>query len=107
MAQIHFKEIIGYKKLSSCSVCDSHEYTLPFPITKEIEQYLVPMGPLKFPLDKVALVKIENDQVEVNGRVGRSVIRVKFKKNPELRELFEIQLGLYIGNVMQDTEILF
>jgi len=107
MAKIHFNDVIGYKKLSSCSVCDSHEYSLPFPVTKDIATYLAPMGPLKFPLDKVALIKIENDQVQIDGRVGRSVIRVKFKKNPKLRELFEIQLGLYIGNVMQDLEIVF
>lgn len=107
MAQIHFRDIIGYKKMSACSVCDSHEYTLPFPITCEIAEFLTPLGPLKFPLNSVQLIKIENDQVDLMGRVGRTILRVKFKKNPELRELFETQLAAYIGQMMKDDQIIF
>ena len=107
MAPINFKDIVGYKKLSACSVCDSHEYSLPFPITKDIAPYLAPFGPTKFPIDQVALIKIENDFVDIVGRVGRSVIRVKFKKDPKQREFFESQLGNYIGFMMKDAEIIF
>lgn len=95
--------------MSACSVCDSHEYTLPFPLTREIEQFLAPLGPLKYPLDKVVLVKLETDNIDLQGRLGRITLRIKFKKDPAQRQTFEAQLAAYIGHMMQkeDVQIVF
>lgn len=109
MTTINFRDVIGYKKLSACSSCDSHEYTLPFPLTREIEGFLAPLGPLKYPLDKVVLVKLETDNIDLQARLGRITLRIKFKKDPTQRQVFEQQLAAYIGHMMQqqDVEIVF
>ena len=100
MTKSSLEDVVIHKKLTQCASCDSHEYTLPFPITSRIGNYIVCMGPLKFPLDKVKVVKIENPFVHLMARVGQNTVRIKFKKHPAQRELFETQLAAYIGEEM-------
>lgn len=106
MTTVNFLDLVKHKRLSGCAVCDSHEYDLPFPLTPEIEGYLAPLGTLKYPLDKIAFVKIDNDLISLQGRVGKTTIRVKFKQKGTLQELFKIQLASYIGMMMPDTQII-
>lgn len=105
MTTIKLSDLVEHKKISACAVCDSHEYTLPFPITNEIEGFLAPIGTLKYPLDKITFIKIDNDLIILQGRVGRDVLKVKFKQKGTQRELFEIQLAAYIGS-MTGNEII-
>jgi len=74
------EDVVVYNKLTKCASCDSHEYTLPFPITKEIEQYIVwSLGPLKFPLSRIKVIKIDNMYFQLQGRVGLNSLRVKYQ----------------------------
>ena len=96
-----FSELVDHRQIYSCSTCDTHEYILPQPLSREIERFLVEFGELRYPLDKVAIVKIDSDDVSLQARLGRTHIRVKFKRNKELRKAFEAQLASYLGLMMQ------
>ena len=91
---------VKYRKITACASCDSHEYTLPIPVTQDIEHYLKYLGPLKYPLDKVSIIKIETQSVKLQGRVGSPTLKIKFIKEPQARDMFEIQLGAYLGAMM-------
>lgn len=93
--------VLKHTTLRQCASCHSHEYILPFPITSEIESFLKPFGSLKYPLDKIKIIKIDNNYVHLNSRIGSSNLRVKFKKDPSQRSLFEVQLAAYIEKEMQ------
>lgn len=105
MEQKKFSDLVDHRNVGGCSACDTHEYELPFPITKEIEQFLVPFGPLRYPLDKITFVKIDNQHIGLQARLGRTQIRVKFKQDKQLRETFETQLAAYLGFMMPDVQI--
>lgn|SRR3990167_4063282 len=99
-----FSDIVSHKQFHACASCDSHEYALPFPVTAEIESYLLPLGRLKYPLNQVAFIKIDNEEIVLQGRVGRITIKVKFKKKGAQRELLEGQLASYLSMVL-DCEV--
>lgn len=100
MQQKRFSDLVDHKRLGSCSSCDTNEYQLPLPLTKEIGTYLEPFGQLMYPLDKVGLIKIDNERVNIQARLGRTSIRVKFKQKGQ-RPSFEEQLAKYLGTLMQ------
>lgn len=93
-------DIVKHVRMAQCHSCNAHEYKVPFPITPDIEAFINCFGPLKFPLSKVKIIKLENDHIQITSRVGSSAIRVKFKKDPKQRELFETQLAAYISKEM-------
>lgn len=96
-----FSEIVDHRQIYSCASCDTHEYVLPMPLTREIDGFIRAFGDLKYPLDRVAIVKIDNDDVSLQARVGRTHIRIKFKKDKQLRRSFEQRLADYLGAMMQ------
>lgn len=103
MIKAKLKDVVAHTKLTQCASCDSHEYILPFPITPDIQHYINFLGPLKFPLERVKVIKIENEFIQLSGRVGQNTIRIKFKKQPQQREMFEMQLAAYIGKETQSV----
>ena len=103
--KVHLKDVVKHYPLSRCAVCDSHEYILPFPITHEITNYLTGFGELKYPVPKISLIKISNSHIGLNSKLGTNKIRIKFKKDPKKRELFEIQLAAYISKHMDVSVI--
>lgn len=86
--------------LTQCASCDSHEYLLPFPITADIEDYISCIGKPHYPLSRIKTIKIDNEFVQLWGKVGRTRLRVKFKKDVAKRAFFEMQLAAYISRVM-------
>jgi len=100
MESVQLKTVLKHYPLSRCATCDSHEYILPFPITGAITDFLVVFGELKYPVPKISLIKISNPHIQLNSKVGTNKIRIKFKKDPEKRGLFEIQLAAYISKHM-------
>jgi hypothetical protein len=96
---VKFEELVVRKKLNSCSSCDSYSYTLPLPITKEIDSFLICFGALKYPLDKIQIIKLDNDHFRIESRVGSTELKVKFKTDPSQRALFETQLAAYISSL--------
>jgi hypothetical protein len=99
METFKFEDLVSRKKLNSCSSCDSYSYTLPLPITREIDSYLICFGALKYPLDKIQIIKLDNDHFRIESRVGSTEMKVKFKTDPAQRALFEIQLAAYISSL--------
>lgn len=99
MEKTAFENIITKTKLNTCSSCDSYNYQLPLPITKEIDSFLLCFGALKYPLDKIQIIKIDNEHFRIESRVGYNDIRVKFKKDPSQRALFETQLAAYVQSI--------
>lgn len=100
MSEAKFSEIVKYTKLAQCHSCNSHEYRLPLQISPKIEKFMSPFGSMKFPLDRVKIIKVENEQVQISSRVGTNIIRIKFKKDPTQRQFFEVQLAAYLSEEM-------
>ena len=96
MAKSKFYDIIESAKITSCSSCLSYAYTLPFPIDAEIGPALLPLGSLKYALEKYKLVKIDNDLFTISSRLGSNRITIKFKKDfASNKNLFETHLAAY------------
>lgn len=87
------------KKVSTCASCASYHYEIPLPITRDIENFITVFGSLKYPLDKVLLIRIENEFFSLDGRIGGLIIKVKYKKE-DLKQAFEAQLDAYIGTMI-------
>lgn len=100
METIALSDVVKHTRLSQCHSCNSHEYRVPFPISAKIELFINCFGALKFPLDKVKIIKLENEHIQIMSRIDSSSIKVKFKKDPKQRELFETQLAAYLSQEM-------
>lgn len=96
METVKFYDIIEFTKISSCSSCSTFIYTLPFPVDIEVEQFFLPLGNMKYDLKKYRIVKIDNDAMQIAGRIGTNKLNVKFKKDmANNKKLFEIHLAAY------------
>jgi hypothetical protein len=73
-------------------------YTLPQPVSKNISNYILPFGKLAYDLDVYSLIKIDNDTIHLQSRLGSVEIYVKFKNKDDTRivSLFEVQLAAYL-----------
>jgi hypothetical protein len=73
-------------------------YTMPQPIGRSISDYLIPFGSLMYDLEVYSIIKIDNDTVLLQSRLGSVDIQVKFKNKDDTRivSLFEIQLAAYL-----------
>lgn len=73
-------------------------YTLPQPIGRKISDYLLPFGKLLYDLETYSIIRIENDVLLVQSRLGSVDIHVKFKNKEDTRivSLFEVQLAAYL-----------
>lgn len=101
MSTVKFYDIIEFSKISSCSSCSTYVYTLPFPVDKEVEQAFLPLGALKYDLNKYKIVKIDNDSLQIAGRLGTNTLTVKFKQDvSNSKNLFEIHLAAYAESKM-------
>ena len=106
MKKFKFSDIIGVRKVTTCTSCESYVYRVPFPITKQIENFLVAFGPLRYPLNKVQIIKMENIYIYMFGRCGQNELRIKFKKNAEnQKKLFDVQIAAYVSQE-QNCEII-
>lgn len=101
--ETNLSNIVTHVKMAQCHSCDTHEYRLPFPITSAIYDFLICFGEFKYPIDKVKIIKIENEYLQIAGRIATTSIRVKFKKDPAQRNIFEIQLAAYCSKEMNIT----
>lgn len=100
MEQKRFSELVEQKRVSACSTCDTYEYQLPLPLTAEVSSHLAEFGGFKYPLDKVAFVKIDTDQISFQARLGRTHVRVKYKQKPSCKARLEAALANYLGTMM-------
>lgn len=96
MSAVKFYDVIEFTKITSCSSCSTYVYTLPFPVDIEVEQAFLPLGALKYDLKKYKIVKIDNDSLQISGRLGTNKFTVKFKQDVATnKNLFEIHLAAY------------
>lgn len=96
-AAIKQSEAFSMRKTSSCPVCATYDYVLRYTITSDIENFLTVFGNPTYPLSKYKAIYIDNEQVTITGNVGRSTIRVKYKKEVEHgKQLFAMQLCSWI-----------
>lgn len=96
MSTVKFYDVIEFTKVTSCSSCSTFIYTLPFPVDVEVEQSFLPIGTLKYDLSKYRIVKIDNDAMQISGRIGTNKITVKFKQDVATnKNLFELHLAAY------------
>lgn len=75
-------------------------YTLPQPISKKIADYLLPFGKMVYDLETYSIIKIDNDSILLQSRLGNVDVNVKFKNKDDTRivSLFEVQLAAYLQN---------
>lgn len=96
MSTVKFYDVIEFTKITSCASCATYSYTLPFPVDVEIELALAPIGAVKYDLRKYKIVKIDNDALQISGRIGTNKLMVKFKQDAITnKNLFEIHLAAY------------
>jgi hypothetical protein len=76
------------------------QYTLPQPISKNIKEFLLPFGRLAYDLEIYSIIRIDNDAILLQSRLGTVDITVKFKNKDDTRivSLFEVQLAAYLQN---------
>ncbi len=89
--------LIDRKVLKGCKTCRTIQYTLPYPISKNIADFLLPFGKQIHNLDVYSTIKIDNDELTVSSRLGSVELIVRFKNKEDQRivDLFEIQLTAY------------
>lgn len=93
-----YTDIVDIRKMTNCPVCYTYLYTLPVPLSKNIEDFLLPFGKMAYNLNSCQIVRIDNELLELfQARLGTDSFRIKFKKDPEkTKEFFDIQLAAYL-----------
>jgi hypothetical protein len=73
---------------------------LPQPISKSIGEFLLPFGRLAYDLEVYSIIRIDNDAILLQSKLGTVDIHVKFKNKDDTRivNLFEVQLAAYLQN---------
>jgi hypothetical protein len=67
-------------------------------IEEDFGDFLIGIGKLKFPLNRVSMVRVQNENILLTSRLGNRYMEVKFQKNAEiLKPLFEINLAAYVS----------
>jgi hypothetical protein len=94
----NFYDLVQVRQLRGCKTCRTVQYTFPQPIGKSIEDYLLPFGKLAYDLDIYSIIKIDNDAILLQSKLGTVDMHVKFKDKEDLRivSLFEVQLAAYL-----------
>lgn len=93
-----FNDFVQAKHLQGCKTCKTMQYTLPQPISRKIEEYLLPFGKLVYDLEVYSIIRIDNDSILLQSRLGTVDMQVKFKNKEDTRivSLFEVQLAAYL-----------
>lgn len=102
-----FSDVIECVKINACTSCETYRYTLPLPITKEIDFYLLCFGPLKYSLEKVSIIKLDNDYMRIEGQVGLTTLVIKFKKDIAQKKIMEVQLANYLYSLNNNISLTF
>ena len=94
----NFNDLVQKQQINGCKTCRTIAYTLPQPISKKIADFLAPMGQLQYDIEVYSIIKIDNDAISLNSRLGSVDINVKFKNKDDMRivSIFEIQLAAYL-----------
>ena len=95
-----FSELIHVAKASHCATCETYVYTLPCPLDLKIEPHLAQLGKPRYSLQHTQILRIENENVVLNGRLGRPWFEVRFNKEPAIyKRLFDIVIAGYVAEV--------
>ena len=78
-----FDQVIDVTKHAQCATCNTYIYTLPCEIDVDFGDYLTGVGNLKYPLRKVKMVRMQNENLVMTSRVGRRWLEVKFHRKME------------------------
>ena len=94
----NFENIIDVKKVTSCKTCSTYIYTLPCNFTEEIADFLLPFGKLAYDLNRVKIIKLENEYLSISqGRIGSNKLKVRFNRDAvSMKELFDIHIASYV-----------
>jgi hypothetical protein len=71
---------VAKMKVSGCKKCFSITYTLPCNIEKSLADYLISFGPIKYKLDVVKLLRIEQDETFIEAKIGTKTIKLGMPK---------------------------
>ena len=93
-----FSDLVQVKRLQGCKTCITMQYTLPQPISRKIEGYILPFGKLAYDLEVYSIIRIDNDAILLQSRLGNVDIHIKFKNKEDtsIVSLFEVQLSAYL-----------
>jgi hypothetical protein len=70
---------------------------MPCHLDIDFGDYIGVIGKLKYPLQKVKMIRMDNELVKITSRVGRNFLEIKFKGEvDETKALFEVQLAGYV-----------
>ncbi len=66
-------------KLTQCKNCLSYKYTFDFKIENDIVDFIEKLGNPKYNIEKLKVIRIENDDFVLVGAIGSTTITVKYK----------------------------
>lgn len=99
------KKTIRVAKATLCPRCNSFIYYLPLSIDPTVADSLAVFGQPVYPLDKFKIFKIESEGIAIDSVVGKSEIRVKFKKNAvSMSALFRTSLLGWVESKVGPTD---
>lgn len=99
--KVKFDDVVDVARFANCASCNTYVYTLPCSLDVDFEDFIFVVGKLKYPLSKVKIIRIDNEDIKLTSRVGRNWFEVKFKKGLEsevgpVKDLIKIQVAAYV-----------
>ena len=76
-------EIVTVRKANQCATCKSYIYGMPVPVDMEFVEAMQIFGQNQYPLDKVKLIVITSQLIEIRTSLGSAEVRIKYQDNYE------------------------
>lgn len=99
------KKSIRVAKATPCPKCNSFVYFLPTTVDATLASSLSVFGESVYPLDRFKLFKIESEGISIDSMIGKTELRVKFKKNAvSMSALFRASLLNWVESKVGPAE---